>query len=116
MSKVKRQAHLGKTCVFESSVRLKAVYTGCTMYEGIVTIDDEIVQPGIFNAVMANASMKHVKINNNQTMGMLRTCQGDKICMIHKIVSFDKVPVKGERHETVEKQVRKRFVPYSNQK
>ena len=38
MPKVKRQAHLGKTCVFEPSVRNKAVYTGCTTYEGIVTI------------------------------------------------------------------------------
>ena len=42
MPKVKRQAHLGKTCVFEPSVRLKAVYTGCTTHEGIVTIDDDI--------------------------------------------------------------------------
>ena len=67
MPKVKRQAHLGKTCVFEPSVRLKAVYTGCTTYEGIVTIDDDIFQSGIFNVVMTNASMKHVKINNNQT-------------------------------------------------
>ena len=82
--------------VFEPSVRLKAVYTGCTTYEGIVTIDDDIFQSGIFNVVMTNTSMKHVKINNNQTMGMLRTCQDDKICTIHRIVSFDKVPVKGE--------------------
>ena len=44
MPKVKRQAHLGKTCVFEPSVRLKAVYTGCTTYKGIVTIDDDIFQ------------------------------------------------------------------------
>ena len=42
MPKVKRQAHLGKTCVFESSVRPKAAYMGCTTYEGIVTIDDDI--------------------------------------------------------------------------
>ena len=102
-SKVKRQAHLGKTCVFEPSVRLKAVYTGCTAYEGIVTIDDDIFQSGIFNIVMTNTSMKHVKINNNQMMGMLRTCQDDKICTIHRIVSFDKVPVKGEGGKTVEK-------------
>ena len=92
MPKVKRQAHPGKTCVFEPSVTLKAVYTGCTAYEGIVTIDDDIVQSDIFNIVMTNTSMKHVKINNNQTMGMLRTCQDDKICTIHRIVSFDKVP------------------------
>ena len=72
MPEVKKQAHLGKTCVFEPSVRPKAVYTGCTTYEGIVTIDDDIVQSGIFNVVMTNTSMKHVKINNNQTMGMLK--------------------------------------------
>ena len=78
MPKVKRQTHLGKTCVFENSVRLKAVYTGCTTNEGTVTIDDEIAQSGIFNAVMTNTCMKHVKINNNQTMGMLRTCQNER--------------------------------------
>ena len=89
MPKVKRPAHLGKTCVFGPSVRLTAVYTGCTAYEGIVTIDDEIFQSGIFNVVMTNTSMKYVKINNNQTMGMLRTCQDDQICTIHRIVSYD---------------------------
>ena len=88
MLKVKRQAHLGKTCVFEPSVRFKDVYTGCTTYEGIVTIDDEIFQSSIFNVVMTNTSMKHVKINKNQMMDMLRTCQDDKICTIHRIVSF----------------------------
>ena len=77
-------------------MRLKAVYTGCTTYEGIVTIDDEIFQSGIFNVVMTNTSMKHVKINNNQTVGMLKTWQDDMICTIHRIVSFDKVPGKGE--------------------
>ena len=114
----KRHAHLGKTCVFEPSVRLKAVNTGCTMYEGIVTIDDEIFQSGIFNVVMTNTSMKHVKINNNQTMGMLRTCQDDKVCTIHRIVSFDKVPVKGEGDKTVEKQVGKDLyhIPSRNEK
>ena len=77
------------------------------MYEGTVTTDDEIVQRGISNVVMTNTSMKHVKINNNQTMGMLRTWQDDKICTIHKVVTFDKVPVKGEGDKTEEKQVGK---------
>ena len=76
MPKVKRQAHLGKTCVFEPSVRLKALYTGCTTYEGIVTIDDEIFQSGIFNVVMTNTSMKRVKINNNQMMGIVGLMRG----------------------------------------
>ena len=118
MPKVKRHAHLGKTCVFQPSVRLKAVYTGCTTYEGIVTIDDDIFQSGIFNVVMTNTSMKHVKINNNQTMGMLRTCLDDKICTIHRIVSFDKVPVKGEGDVNVEKQVGKDLyhIPIRNEK
>ena len=107
MPKVKRQAHLGKTCVSEPSVRLKAVYTGCTTYQGIVTIEEKIVQSGIFNFVMTNTSMKHVKINNNQTMGMLRTCHGDRICTIHRIVSFYKVPLKGEGDKSEEKQVEK---------
>ena len=38
---------------------------------------------------------------------MLRTCHDDKICTIHRIVSFDKVPVKGEGDKTIEKQVGK---------
>ena len=62
--------------------------------------------------------MKHVKINNNQTMGMPRTCQDDKICTIHRVVSFDKVSVKGEGDKTVEKQVGKDLyhIPTKNEK
>ena len=105
-------------CVFEPSVRLKAAYTGCTTHEGIVTIDDEIFQSGIFNVVMTNTSMKHIKINSNQTMGMLRTCQDDKMCIIHRTVSFDKVPMKGEGDKTVEKQIGKDLyqIPTRNEK
>ena len=86
--------------------------------QGIVTTDDEIVQSGILNIVMTNTSMKHVKINNNQTMGMPRTCHNDKVCTIHRIVSFDKVPVKGEGDKTKEKQVRKDLyhIPTRNEK
>ena len=118
MPKVKRQEHLGKTSIFEHSVRHKAIYTGCTTYEGIVNTNDEIFQSGIFNAVVINTSMKHVKINNNQTMGMLSTCQDDKICTIHRIVSFAKVPVKGEGDKTKEKQVGKDLyhIPTRNEK
>ena len=62
--------------------------------------------------------MKHVKISNNQTMGMLRTCQDDMICTIHRIVSFDKVPVKEEGDKTKEKQVGKDLyhIPTRNEK
>ena len=87
-------------------------------YEGIVPTDDEIVQSVIFNVVMTNTSMKHIKINSNQKMGMLRTCQDDKICTIHRIVSFDEVPVKGKGNKTVEKQVGKDLyhIPSRNEK
>ena len=49
---------------------------------------------------------------------MLRTCQDDRICTIHKIVTFDKVPVKGEGDKTVEKQVEKDLyhIPTRNEK
>ena len=65
---------------------------------------------------MTNISMKHIKVNNNQTMDMLRTCQDDKICTIHKIVTFDKAPVKGEGDNTEEKQVEKDHIPTRNEK
>ena len=88
------------------------------LYEGIVKIDDEIFQSGIFNVVMTNTSLKHVKVNNNQTMDMLRTCQDDRIYTIHRIVSFDKVPVKGEGDKTEEKKVGKDLyhIPTRNEK
>ena len=102
MPKVKRQVYLGKTCVFEPSVKQKAIYTGCTTFQGVVSIDHEIVQSGIFNVFMTNTSMKYIKGNNNKT-----TCQDDKICTIHKIFTLGKVPVKGEGDKTEEKQVEK---------
>ena len=65
----------------------------------------EIVQSVIFNVVMTKTSIKHIKVNNNQPMGMPRTCQDDKICTIHKGVTLDKVPVNGEGDKIEEKQV-----------
>ena len=49
---------------------------------------------------------------------MLKTCQDDTICTIHRIVSFDKVPMKGEGGKTVEKQVGKDLyhIPIRNEK
>ena len=65
------------------------------------------VQSGIFNVVIENKSMKHIKVKNNQTMSILRTCQDDKICTIHKVVTIDKVPVEGEGDKSEEKKVGK---------
>ena len=49
---------------------------------------------------------------------MLKTCQDDKICTIHRIVSFNKVPMKGEGGKTMEKQVGKQLyhIPIRHEK
>ena len=67
---------------------------------------------------MTNTSMTHIKVNNNQTMAMLRTCQDYKMCLIYKIVTFDKVPVKREEEKNEEKQVEKDLygIPTRNEK
>ena len=92
------------------------MYLFCSINTLYYTV--EIVQSGIFNAVMTNASMKYIKVNNNQTIGMLRTCQDDRICTIHKIVTFDKVLMKGEGDKTEEKQIEKdlHHIPNRNEK
>ena len=72
----------------------------CNTYDGIVTITEEVVKSGTFKVVMTNRSNKQVKINNNQTLGMLRSCQDEQICSLHEIVTFEPIPQKGERDET----------------
>ena len=67
-----------------------------TIYEGVVTIDDSVVSSDTFNIVMTNRSNKHINVNNNQTMGMLRSCEEDQICTIHKFVTFEQKSVKGK--------------------
>ena len=71
MPKVKRKAYYGRSCVFEPSFKHMATYSKCNMYEGLITIDDDTISSGTFNIVMTNRSNKHIKVNKNQTMGML---------------------------------------------
>ena len=71
----------------------------CNTYDGIVTITEEVVKSDTFKVVMTNRSNKHVKINN-QTLGMLRSCQDEQICSLHEIVTFEPIPKKGEGDET----------------
>ena len=97
---VKRKANLNKTCVFEPSYKHRSTYSMCNTYDGIVTITEEVVKSGTFKVVMTNRSNKHVKINNNQTLGMLRSCQNEQICSLHEIVTFEPIPQRGEREET----------------
>ena len=65
------------------------------MYEGLVTVDDNIVSSGVFNIVMTKKSNRHINIQSNQTMGILHSCEDSQTCMIHEIVTFDRNPRKG---------------------
>ena len=38
---------------------------------------------------MTNNSSQFVKITKNQTLGMLKSCDSDQICTIHRIVTFE---------------------------
>ena len=58
-------------------------------------MDDNIFSSGVFNIVMTNRSNRHIKIHNNQTMGMLCSCEASQICMLHEIVTFDQIPREG---------------------
>ena len=92
MPKAKGRAYISRNCVFEPSFRHRCLYSHCEMYEGLVTVDDNIVSSGIFNIVMTNESNRHIKINRNQTIGMLCSCEDSQICMLHEIVTFDQNP------------------------
>ena len=77
-----------KFCLFEPSYRHKSDYAGCHTYEGIIVMDNEIVNSGIFHVALTNGSSRHIKINYGQIMGMLKSCNEDNICTIHKIAIF----------------------------
>ena len=70
MFKRNGRAYIGRSCVLEPSFRHRSLYSHCNTYEGLVTVDDNIVSSGVFNIVMTNTSNKHIKIHNNQTMEM----------------------------------------------
>ena len=89
MPKVKGRAYIGRSCVSESSFRHRSLYSHYDTYEGLVTVDDNIVSLGVFNIVMTNKSNRHIKIHNNQIMGMLHSHKDSQICMIYEIVIFD---------------------------
>ena len=43
MCKAKGRTYIGRSCVFEPSFRCRSLYTHCNTYEGLVTVDDNIV-------------------------------------------------------------------------
>ena len=54
---------------------------------------------------MTNRSNRHIKVNNNHTMGVLRSCEEDQICTIQKIVTFEQKPKKGKEEKSESKPV-----------
>ena len=38
----------------------------------------------------------HVKVTKNQTLGMLKSCDSDQICTIHRLVTFEPKSLEGE--------------------
>ena len=80
--------------MFQPSYKHRFLYSHCKTYEGLVTVDDNIVRSGIFDIVMTNKSNRHIKIHSNQTMGMLHSCEDSQICTMHEIVMLDRNPRK----------------------
>ena len=89
MPKAKGKAYISRSCVFEPSFKHRFLYSHCDIYEGLVTVDDNIVSSGVFNIIMTNKSNRHIKIHSNQTMGMLHSCEDSQICILHDIVMLD---------------------------
>ena len=75
MPKLKGRTCIGRSPVFEPSFRHRSLFSHCDTYEGLVTVDDNIVISGVFSVVRTNKSNRHIKIHNNQTMGMLCSCE-----------------------------------------
>ena len=95
MPKAKGNAYLDRSCVFEPSFKHRSLYSHCGMYEGLVTMDDNIVSSGVFNIAMTNKSSRHIKIHSNQTIGKLHSCEDSEICTLHEIVMLNQNPREG---------------------
>ena len=48
MPKAKGKAYIGRNCVFEPSFKHRSLYSHCDTYEGLVTVDDNIVSSCVF--------------------------------------------------------------------
>ena len=87
--KLKFHSGIAPSIIFEPSFRHRSSYVDCHTYEGLVTFDKNIANSGSFNIVMTNNSSRFVKITKNQTLGMLKSCDSDQICTIHRIVTSE---------------------------
>ena len=107
--KEKLKASLDKNCVFEPSFKHRSHFVNCTTYEGNVTLDDSVVRSGTFNIAMTNRSNKHIKVTKGHTMGMLKTCEEDQICTIHRVDTFEQKLVKEKEVKYEFQKVEKRL-------
>ena len=82
--------HYERICVFEPANRHKADFSECHTYEGTEVMDDEVRNSGIFHIAMTNQSGRHVKVTRNDSMHLFKSCAEDKVCTIHRIVTFHK--------------------------
>ena len=53
-------------------------------------MDDEVRNSCIFHIAMTNQSGRHVKVTRNDSMHLFKSCAEDKVCTIHRIVTFHK--------------------------
>ena len=91
-----QEQNCGQNLLFEPSNRHKSNYVNCNTYNGLVTFDKHTASAGSFDIVMTNNSNQHVKVTKNQTLGMLKSCDQDQICTIHKLVTFEPKSLGGE--------------------
>ena len=49
MPKANGKAYISRSCVFEPSFKHRYLHSHCQTYEGLVTVDNNIVRSGIFN-------------------------------------------------------------------
>ena len=105
--KLKSHSNIGHSIVFEPSYRNRSNYVDCHTYEGLVTLDEHTASSGSFDIVMTNNSNRYVKVNKNQTLGMLQSYDSDQICTIHRIVTFEPRPLEREgiKPKPLEKEV-----------
>ena len=89
-SKITCQKHYEKICGFEPANRHEAGFSECHTFEGTGVMDDEVKNPGTYHIAMTNKSGRHVKITRNASMGLLKFFAEDKVCTIHRIVTFHK--------------------------
>ena len=89
-------SNIAPSVIFELSYRHRANYVSCHTYDGLVTLDEHVSSSGTFHIVMTNNSNQHVKVTKNQTLGILKSCDSDQICTIHRLVTFEPKSLEGK--------------------